>query len=151
MKKFEVGKVYKSTDREWEGTRYIRIIKRSDTTVCFNDLCLDGKEYRSDDKFKRIHILDGAERISFDWGLVGFSAENIVDDWEDVVATYLEKERAENERREREREAHVSKQVAELQAFLTENNITPKIAWEIVNRFGDFYNLDIWRRCGANI
>lgn len=134
MVKFEVGKIYakKCSFRATHVSYYIRVTKRNDTTIWFEELLLDGRVFTPSRPYRRVKEWDGKEYIG-DNGCnetVYADDEARESDWEmKVLEGKMEQKREEDKLAKRLRDEADS-----LRKWLKENNISLADAVKIHKR-----------------
>lgn len=134
MIKFEVGKIYakkRSFDKVFV-EYYIRITKRNNTTVWFEELLLDGRVITPDRPYRRVKEWDGKEYIGDDGGCLTVYADNVASEiaWEMEVS----ERKAEEKLMEKQREKRLRTEADQLREWLKENNVSLADAVKIHER-----------------
>ena len=134
MIKFETGKIYakRSQHRYARTEYYIRVTKRNNTTVWFEELLLDGRVITPDRPYRRVKEWNGKEYI----GDNGCNETVWADDEASETAWEMEvsERKAEEKRMEKQREKHIRAEADKLRDWLKENNVTLSDAVKIHNR-----------------
>ena len=124
MIKFEVGKIY-AKKRSFDKVLvdyYIRITKRNNTTVWFEELLLDGRVITPDRPYRRVKEWDGKEYIGDDGGCLTVYADNVASEiaWEMEVG----ERKAEEKLMEKQRKKCIRAEADSLRDWLKENNVS---------------------------
>lgn len=134
MVKFEVGKIYakKCSFRATHVSYYIRVTKRNDTTIWFEELLLDGRGFTSSRPYRRVKEWDGKEYIGDNGANETVYADDEVreSDWEMEVH-----ERKMAQKREEDKLAkRIRSEADALREWLKENNVSLADAIKIHER-----------------
>ena len=134
MIKFEVGKIYarKSQYSNARTEYYIRVTKRNDTSVWFEELLLDGRVFTPDRHYRRVKKWDGKEYIGDDGcnETVWADDEARESDWEmDVHERKMAQKREEDKLAKR-----IRVEAESLRDWLKENNVSLADAIKIHER-----------------
>lgn len=134
MIKFETGKIYAKRSRyRYERTEYyIRVTKRNNTTVWFEELLLDGRVITPDRPYRRVKEWNGKEYIGDDGGCLTVYADDVASEpaWEQEVSEW----KAEERRMKKQWEKHIRAEADKLRKWLKGNNVTLSDAVKIHNR-----------------
>lgn len=143
MIKFEVGKIYakRSQHSHARTEYYIRVIKRNDTSVWFEELLLDGRVFTPDRSYRRVKKWDGKEYIGDDWcnETVWADDEARKSDWEMNVHEW----KMEQKREEDKLAKRLRAEADALREWLKENNVSLADAIKIHERMMGVNNVAI--------
>lgn len=134
MIKFEAGKIYAKRSRyDYDRTAYyIRVTKRNDTTVWFEELLLDGRVFTPDRPYRRVKEWNGKEYIGDNGANETIWADDEAreSDWEIEVH-----ERKMKQKREEDKLAkRIRVEADALREWLKENNVSLADAIKIHER-----------------
>lgn len=134
MIKFETGKIYakKRYFNKVYIDYYIRVTKRNNTTVWFEELLLDGRVITPNRSYRRVKEWNGKEYIGDDGGCLTVYADDVVSEtaWEMEVS----ERKAEEKLMKKQREKHLRAEADQLREWLKGNNVTLSDAVKIHNR-----------------
>lgn len=143
MIKFEAGKIYAKRSRyDYDRTAYyIRVTKRNDTTVWFEELLLDGRVFTPDRSYRRVKKWDGKEYIGDDGcnETVWADDEARKSDWEMNVHEW----KMEQKREEDKLAKRLRAEADALREWLKENNVSLADAIKIHERMMGVNNVAI--------
>lgn len=133
MVKFEVGKVYRTSD----GRTYMKVLRRTDSRVYTTFVTKEGKFYSLDYKFRNIKTGSwcDCEFVEFPIGFLGqvFYANDAVENFDEVIANHAAEESA----REKAFQHKVKVQAKDLAEFLKAKGLTIAQAYEICDKMAD--------------